>query len=184
MIVRLRLSTMLVALVLGALSAFAVACGEQREGLISASRAEALQDDLDAIDEQVAAGRCDAVDGRLASLRREVQDLPGSVDADLRRALRDGVTKLEAQAPTDCDLARTTTTETTETVPTTTEPTETTPTTPETTPTAPQTTTTPPQTTTTPPETTPVEPPVETVPPADTTPVDPGGEQAPEGVIE
>jgi hypothetical protein len=175
-----RLHAAVVALLLGALSAFAVGCGEDREGLISPSRASELQDHLDAIDRRVAAGQCDAVDGRLAALRRDINDLPGSVDRDLRVRLREGLETLERQAPEECEMGtETTTTETTttpETVPPETVPPETTP--PETTP--PETTppeTTPPETT--PPETTPPEEqPVEPLPPES------GGEEAPPGAVQ
>jgi hypothetical protein len=169
-----RLSAIMLALALGALSAFAVACGEDREGLIASSRASDLQASLDKIDEYVASGRCEAVDANLAALRREIEDLPGTVDRDLRVRLREGLENLEDQAPEECRGARTTETQpetTPETIPETVPP-ETVP--PETTP--PETT--PPETT--PPETTPVEP-----PPAETVPVEPpvdsGGEEAPQG---
>ena len=171
------LHAVLVALLLGALSSFAVACGEEREGLISSSRAADLQEHLDAIDRQVAAGRCDAVRDRLAALLRDIQDLPGTVDRDLRVRLREGVQTLQRQAPEECQAgSETTTTETepettpTETIPPETTPTETVP--PETTP--PETT--PPETT--PPETTPAEPTQPELPPES------GGEQAPSGAVQ
>ena len=120
------------AVVLLALALPAAACGGSDEGLLSATRAERLKDDLDAIDAAVAAGRCDAVEGRLASLKREVDELPGSVDRDLRLRLREGVTNLEDQAPTDCreqepDEPRTQPETTPETVPEETVPEETVP---------------------------------------------------------
>jgi hypothetical protein len=174
-----RLPALLLALVLGALSSFALACGQDREGLISSTRASQLQQTLDKVDEYVASGRCEAVDANIDALRREVNDLPGTVDRDLRRRLREGVERLSTQAPEDCNRGTQTTQtqpETTpETVPTETIPPETVP--PETTP--PETTppeTTPPETTppeTTPPETTPSEP----------APGDSGGEQAPLGAV-
>ena len=171
MIVRPPLHALVVALLLGALSSFAVACGQESEGLISANRASDLQDHLDALDRQIAAGRCEAVRDRLSALRRDVNDLPGTVDRELRVRLREGVETLTRQAVEECLGSETTTTETTpETVPTETLPPETVP--PETTP--PETTppeTTPPETT--PPETTPAEPVEPAIPPES------GGEQAP-----
>ena len=171
-----RLPVVLLALVLGALSAFAVACGEEREGLIASSRASDLQESLDNIEGLVSEGRCaGALEDNLDSLRSKVNDLPGSVDADLRARLRDGVDHLEGQAPEECREERTktqpeTTPETIpETVPPETIPEETTP--PETTP--PETTPEEPQ----PPQTTPQpEPPPEEQPPPDS-----GGEEAPLG---
>ena len=167
-----RLSAVLLALCLGALSAFAVACGEEREGLITASRGSDIQDALDRIESDVSQGDCGQVlDDHLASLRREIEDLPGSVDRGLRQRLREGLEELETQAPTDCEGSDTTETEpetTPETVPETI---------PETVPEVPQETV-PPETT--PPETTP--PPPETPTPAPEEPLPPsGGEEAPQG---
>ena len=168
-----------VALLLGVLCAFAAACGEDETGMLSPARAENLKGDLDAIDEGVAAGRCNAVEGRLDSLRVEIEGLPSTTDSGLRERLETGLANLETQAPEECADGADTTTEPetqVETVP------------PETTP-----ETTPPETTppeTTPPETTPPETtPPETTPPATTTPPeqlpgDAGGEQAPSGAAD
>lgn len=169
-----RLPAVLLALCLGALCSFALACGQDREGLIASSRAQELQDNLDKIDEYVAAGRCDAVAANLEALRRRVNDLPGSVDRQLRQRLRTGVDRLETQAPEDCAASKpqttTTTTDTTpaETIPPDTTPVETVPP-----PTTPAVTT---PSTTTPPPTT---PPAATTP--TTTPGASGGDQAPSG---
>lgn len=181
MIVLPPLRALLLALALGALCAFAVACGEEQKGLISSTRAADIKAQLDNIDEDVASERCEgALRDHLAALRREINDLPGTVDRDLRRTLRDGLERLEDQAPAECAPEEPTTT-TTETIPTT--PTETIPPTdtapPETTPTAPPETTptAPPETTpTTPPETTPTPTPEQPVPD------DSGGSEAPTGV--
>jgi outer membrane biosynthesis protein TonB len=175
------LHALLVALLLGLLCSFAVACGQEEEGMLSPARAENLKEDLDAIDEAVAAGRCDAVDGRLDSLRAEIEDLPQSTDDRLRERLDTGVANLETQAPEECAGSETTETQP-ETVPEETVPTETAP--PETTP--PETIppeTTPPETT--PPETVPPEttPPEEEEPPIPEEPVNPGGEEAPGAVV-
>jgi hypothetical protein len=181
MTVRPPLHAILVALLLGALSAFTVACGQDSEGLIAPTRASEMQDHLDAIEQQIVAGRCDAVKDRLAALRREINELPGSVDRDLRQRLREGLESLESQAPEECRAATQTTTQP-ETTPET-APTETLP------PEAAPTETTPPETT--PPETTPPEPapqpttPPETTPPAEPTlPPESGGEEAPSGAVQ
>jgi outer membrane biosynthesis protein TonB len=184
MTVRPPLHALLVALLLGALCAFAVACGEERSGLISAERAAKLQDDLDKIDEYVAAGRCEAAEANLQALRRKVNDLPGTVDRDLRERLREGVQHLEQQVPEECDLGTETTETQPETVPQETTP-ETTPT--ETTPTetAP-TETTPPETApteTTPPETAPAPEPTPQPEPTPEPPGTSGGEEAPLGAV-
>jgi hypothetical protein len=178
-----RLPALLLALCLGASSSFALACGEDREGLITSTRASDLQASLDKIDEYVAAGRCDAVDANIAALRRDINDLPGTVDRDLRRRLREGLERLESQAPEECEAGtKTTETEpetTPETVPPETIPPETVP--PETAPTETTPPTTPPQTA--PPATTPpATPPDEAPEPA--IPDESGGEQAPSGAVQ
>ena len=177
MTVRPSLHVLLLAVVLGALCAFAVACGEEREGLIPASRAGAIKERLDQVDEDVASERCDALQGHLAGLRREIDGLPGSVDRRLRRRLREGLEILESRAPEECSIGS----DRTETEPETTPETVPTETLPETVP--PETT--PPETTptqTTPPETTPTETvPEETTPPETLPPGESGGEQAPLG---
>ena len=175
-----RLPAILTALLLGLSSAYAVACGEEREGLITAGRAESIKSDLDGLDEAVSQGQCEVRARReLANIRRQIANLPASTDRELRERLQEGIDHLESIAPGECEQNRTDTTPTqTETTPTQTEttPTETTPppTQTETTPTEttpPPTETTPPPTETTPPEPPPGEPPV--------TP--PGGEEAPSG---
>ena len=172
------LPTLRVALLLGLLTAFAAACGEEQEGLLTSGRAENLKEHLDAIDESVAAGRCARARARLDALRREIDELPESTDRRLRQRLETGHANLESQAPEECADGQTT-----ETTPETTpeeQPTETLP-----------SETTPPETT--PPETTPpseeVPSPEEETPPSDDgtppgqqddgTPGNSGGSQAP-----
>ena len=171
-----RPSALLLALCLGALSSFAIACGEDTEGLITSSRAADLQEALDRIDEDVASGKCEALSGHLDGLRREIGDLPGSVDRGLRQRLREGLEDLERDSPEECRMGTKTTETEPETVPETipeeTVPEEIVP------PEVPEETTPPP---TTPQETTPApETPPETVPP-ETPPGDSGGEEAPLG---
>jgi hypothetical protein len=179
-IVRPPLRALLLALLLGALCAFAVACGQERQGLISANRAADLQKTLDRIDSDVASGSCSALTDHLQALRRDVDDLPGTVDRDLRQRLREGLQNLERRAPDECGATTHTTETTPETLPETvpqTVPQTTTQTTPETTPqTTPETT---PQTTPeAPPQTEPAPVPTE---PAPAEPGPSGGEQAPQG---
>ena len=166
-----RLPPLLLALVLGLLAALAVACGEERDDrrLLAPTRAEAIKEELDTIDQRVERGNCDELAPAFIRLRRAVDGLPARTDRRLRRTLSDGVENLERVARDDCRKNRPETTQTTETepeipetVPPETTPTETVP--PETTPTE----TVPPETT--PPETTPPDP----IPPDGT-----GGEPAP-----
>jgi hypothetical protein len=129
--VRPPLPALIAALALGLAVPFAAACGEEREGLIGPNRAADMQEHLDRIDELVAGGRCEGVSDRLRALAAEIQDLPQSVDPELRSRLEEGVANLETQAPEECRDQNTTET-TPETVPEETVPEETTP--PETTP--------------------------------------------------
>jgi len=141
------------AFVLGVLSAVLVACGGgSSDKLIPASNADQISNDLADLRQAIDAHACDAAQQKLSAVQRGIENLPSSVDARIRRRLRDGLQKLSARVPVDCVATTTETTPTTtETTPTTT---ETTPTTTETTPTT--TETTPPTTTTetTPPDTT------------------------------
>lgn len=165
-----RLPPLLLALALGLLAALAVACGEERDDrkLLAPSRAEAIKEELDTIDQRVERGNCAELGPAFIRLRRAVDGLPARTDRGLRRRLSDGVENLERVARDDCRSNRPATTQTEtepdtvpETVPPETTPTETVP--PETTPTE-----------TVPPETTPTDP----VPP-EPVPDGTGGEPAP-----
>jgi hypothetical protein len=140
------------AFVLGVATAVLVACGGgSSDKLIPASSADQIKNDLADLRQAIGEHACDAAQQKLSQVKQEIDNLPASVDARLRRRLRTGVATLSARVPVDCQQPATTETTptTTETTPTTTETTptttETTPTTTETTP----TTTTPPDTTTT-----------------------------------
>lgn len=168
-----RLPPVLLALVLGLLAALAVACGDDGDDrrLLGPASAAAMQKELDLIAERVEAGECLELDFAFTRLNREIAQVPGTVDRDLRRRLREGARNLEEIAPDECRDNRPETTKTTETEP------ETVPeTVPETTTVPPETQTptqtTPPPTQTTPPQT---QPPVPEPEPEDPT----GGEPAP-----
>jgi outer membrane biosynthesis protein TonB len=158
------LPAVLLALLLGALSALAVACGDSSE-LLSERRAARLTGDVDRVAAAVQQGDCEATSVRLQELQAEVAELPASVASELRRNLEDGVAQLAAQAQEECqgEQAETPATEeqpapeveTPETTETTEPPAETPTDTTETEPPA---------------ETT---PPTEPTPPAETTPADP-----------
>ena len=156
------------ALLLVLLSAFAVACGQDGSTLLSSSRAESLQRDLDAVDAAVSAGRCQRAREALDDLDATVDGIPGEVDRSLRQRLRDGVERLAQQVPEDCKDNQPEEPTETETVPEETIPEETIP------------------QETIPEETVPEETvPEETVPeetvPEEPIPEDPGGTEAPEG---
>jgi hypothetical protein len=171
-----RALPLLAALLLGVAAAVLVACGAGPERGIPRGDADQLVADLDALRNAVESGDCEAAAAAVTKVKGDVVELPGAVNARLRRRLANGADNLARRATTEC--ARNQQTTTTETTPTTTTPTETTPT--ETTPTetTPTTTdTTPTQTTpTTPTQTTPTtSTPTTTTPTSPTTPGGSGG---------
>jgi hypothetical protein len=131
---------------LGASSAFLVACGD-RNDLIPAGDADAMNADLDQAEEACARNNRAAAVGAVARAQSRAGELSPEVDAALRRTLNENLNVVRRRVTAQC--RRTQTTQTTQTTPTQpTQPTETTQTT--TTETQPPTTTTePPPTTTT-----------------------------------
>ena len=127
----------LLALVLGIAVAAAIGCGD-RSNLLSGADAAGLNDELAAVQSALDSGACAQATRAANDFEQATQDLPTSVDTELRENLREGAAQLVSEVPNDCQRQRTVTTNTTttqtETTPTTT--TTTTPTTP-TTPTAP-----------------------------------------------
>ena len=165
-----RPATLLCALLLGLVCAFATACGQDDSKLLSGSRADLLRQDLDAVESAIATGRCTRARQALDDLDGHVGGIPGETDRGLRQRLREGVERLRQQVPEACEANRpeTTDTEPEETVPEETVPEETVP------------------EETVPEETVPEETvPEETVPeepvPEEPVPEDPGGTEAPEG---
>jgi hypothetical protein len=179
MSVRRPLLSALLALVLGLLAAFAVACGDDGDDskLLGPRSADRIRAALDDIEDRVARGRCDGLGADLDELSSVVVNLPGSVDAGLRRRLREGTQHLRDIAREECEEKRPETTETqpetTETVP---------PATTETVPPA-TTETVPPETTTQPPPETEQPVPPEEQPEEPILPEDSGGNQAPSGSV-
>ncbi|MEA2271876.1 MAG: hypothetical protein QOI98_584 [Solirubrobacteraceae bacterium] len=166
-----RVFGLMLAGLLGVAASLLVACGGGNAKLIPGSSANALQSDLDAVANAVAAGRCAAATSALNSVRSDFKHLPVTVDPALRQRLAEGIALLQGRALTECK----TNTQTTKTTPTTTE-TTTTPTTTTETVTTP--TVTVPPTTTTPTTTT---PPTSTTPPTTTTGT--GGVVVPTGTV-
>ena len=152
------LRPLVAAALLGLLTTFAAACGEeeQRTGLLGQARAQKIKDGLADVQEGVRDGSCTRVDQELRGLRTQLADLPQSTDAELRERLEQGVSRLEEQAPAECEDNRPETT-------------------PQTTPeTVPEVV----------PETVPTEPPAQTTPttpPPVTTPTTPGDGEDDEG---
>ncbi len=133
-----------------------VSCGSSNnDNLLPGTRASDIVKNLDQVKQLAAEGSCADAETAVAEVRRQVTELPSSVDPRLRRALARGAAKLESvtaqcveattEAPVET-LAIPTEEATSESKPTTK---ETTKSTPDTTETQPSTTTTPPTTTTT-----------------------------------
>ena len=159
-----RLSTVLIALTLGLLSAYAVACGQDETGLLSPGRAEGLQNNLDDLERAVDRGDCETAASQIEDIRGQIGRLPEQTDSALRDRLQEGVENLESVAATECATDD-------EEPPTDTTPKDTTPTQPV--PTEP----TPTEPTPTPQPTTPTPTPA----PGPESP--PGGEEAPSGAV-
>jgi hypothetical protein len=107
---RMRLLPPLVALILGAATAFLVACGD--DGRIPASDASRVDNALDEVAADFRAGKCQAAEQAVARARGALLNLPDSVDARLRARLRSGVAKLSERVPATCGQAQTQTQET------------------------------------------------------------------------
>jgi hypothetical protein len=107
---RMRLLPSLVALILGAATAFLVACGD--DGKISASDASRVDNALDEVAADFRAGNCQAAEQAVARARGALLNLPDSVDARLRARLRSGVANLSERVPATCGQAQTQTQET------------------------------------------------------------------------
>src|SRR6185436_9162734 len=101
----------------------AIGCGD-RSSLLSAADAAGLKDELAAVQSALDSGECAQATRAAADFRQAAQDLPTSVDPQLRENIREGANKLFDEVPNDCLNQKTVTTETTttqtETTPTTT----------------------------------------------------------------
>ena len=152
-----KLRPILLALFLAAAGAGALGCGgsSSPDPSISSQEAALLTSKIDEIKANVDVGSCLVAAEKTDDLLADVNDLPSSVNQDVKNALTRGATNLKGllEDPDQCQ-GRTTTSETTTSTPSTTESTTTTntrPTTTTQTQTQPTTTT---QTQTTPPPTT------------------------------
>jgi hypothetical protein len=136
---------------LGFAVSLVAACGSNT-GLLSATTASSLTNQLQQVSSDIQRGDCAAAADQLASVTQNIQNLPSSVSSTLRSNLNQGLSKAQELIAAQCKpgASTTPTTTTTATTPTATTQTTTQPTTTHTT-----TTTTTPPTTTTPATTTP-----------------------------
>jgi hypothetical protein len=108
---RMRVLPPLAALVLGAATAFLVACGGS-DGRIPASDASSLTSALNQISSDYRAGHCVAAQRAVAKAQNAVLALPDTVDARLRQRLQSGIQNLAAKVPATCSQTQTQTQET------------------------------------------------------------------------
>jgi hypothetical protein len=135
---------------LGAATALLVSCSGSGKGLIPSAQAGPLKDDFNLVEAAAKAGHgnCAATESALQKTESDFAGLPSTLDAGLRRRLREGIAKLHEDALELCAQVLTQST-TPATAPRTTTTTQTTATTPTTPPTTSSTQTTPSTTTTT-----------------------------------
>jgi hypothetical protein len=107
---RMRLLPQLAALLLGAATAFLVACGD--DNLIPASDASRVQNALNEVQADFRAGNCEGAEQAVARAKGALLNLPDSVDSRLRDRLRSGVAKLAEEVPATCGQSQTQTQET------------------------------------------------------------------------
>jgi type II secretory pathway pseudopilin PulG len=107
---RMRLLPPLAALLLGAATAFLVACGE--DNLIPASDASRVQNALNEVEADYRAGKCDAAEAAVARAKGALLNLPDSVDPQLRDRLSSGVANLARKVPATCGATQTQTQQT------------------------------------------------------------------------
>jgi hypothetical protein len=139
------LRPILLALILAGASAGVLGCGGSSgpDPSLSAQEAAVLSSKIDEIQANVQVGSCLVASDKTDELIADVQELPSSVNSDVKSALENGANQLKILLadPNQCE-GRTTTSETTTSTPSTTEETTTTKTQPTTSTTKTQPTTT------------------------------------------
>jgi hypothetical protein len=108
---RMRVLALPAALLLGAATAFLVACGGG-DGRIPAGDASSLETALDQVSVDFDAGRCQSAQQAVTKAQSALVNLPDSVDSGLRSRLRSGVTNLSARVQATCGQAQTQTQQT------------------------------------------------------------------------
>jgi hypothetical protein len=103
---RMRVLPPLAALLLGAATAFLVACGGG-DGRIPASNASSLTNALNQISSDYRAGRCVAAQRAVVRAQNALLALPDSVDARLRQRLQSGIRNLADKVPATCSQSQT-----------------------------------------------------------------------------
>jgi hypothetical protein len=102
---RMGVLPLLAALLLGAATAFLVACGD--DGRIPSSDAASLETALDQVATDFDAGKCEAAQQAITKLNGALVNLPDSVDSRLRSRLRSGVANLDDRVQATCSETQT-----------------------------------------------------------------------------
>ncbi len=114
----MRVLPLLLALLLGGATAFAVSCGgSDRSGLIPAGDAGNLNSALDQVASATKAGECAQAGQALSRAQGAVVRLPTSVDPRLKRRIQSGIDNLRRRVPEDCKQTTSTGQPTTSTAP-------------------------------------------------------------------
>ncbi|HEY7599541.1 MAG TPA: hypothetical protein VH741_06415 [Candidatus Limnocylindrales bacterium] len=107
----MRVLPLLAAFVLGAGSAFLVACGGS-DNLIPSGDASSIENALSQVSSDFDSGRCSAAQDAVTKLHSALLNLPDSVDSRLRTRLRQGVNNLDTRVRQTCTAAQTQTQQT------------------------------------------------------------------------
>jgi hypothetical protein len=107
----MRVLPLLAAFVLGAGSAFLVACGGG-DNLIPSGDASSIENALSQVSSDFDSGRCSAAQDAVTKLHSALLNLPDSVDSRLRTRLRQGVNNLDTRVRQTCTAAQTQTQQT------------------------------------------------------------------------
>jgi hypothetical protein len=81
---------------------FATACGSSAPGLLSSQQAAQLNAALDRISARFSHHHCTAAQNQAANLRRRVEQLPASVNRNVRQSLQQGALTVEQYVAQDC----------------------------------------------------------------------------------
>jgi hypothetical protein len=124
-----KLLRILLPCLLGLAAALLVACGDTT-GFIPSTDASQINQNIDAASNAVSSGRCTRAQSAVDRALTHVDQLPASVDPQLKARLVEGLRRLQAESATECAANKPEKTTSTETTTTDTTPTETTDTTP------------------------------------------------------
>lgn len=97
-----RMAALLAAAALGPSAALLVACGDDGGDLIPVQDAEEISQLLDQAAGDVAGEECRRAQAAIRQARQRADQLPASVDADIRDRVTDGMDHVRTRVETDC----------------------------------------------------------------------------------